>query len=197
MRPRYYKLNKPRNVVSQFISPDKVGLLGDIHFSFPPGTHALGRLDNDSEGLLLLTTNKKITRLLFLAKKNHLRTYLVMVQNVVSEKTLAALKSGVSIFIKNGITYLAKPDHIEIVVTPIELCKQAHDIREQYPHTWLLITLTEGKHRQVRKMVLAAKHRCLRLIRISMAGISLGDLQPGHVEELDEETFCSLTEINL
>lgn len=120
-----------------------------------------------------------------------------MVQNVVSEDVLAALKSGVHIAIKNGISYLAKPDDITIVTNPLTYCKQAHDHREQYPHTWLLITLTEGKHRQVRKMVLAAKHRCLRLIRISMAGINLGDLPPGQVEELDEDTFCSLTGINL
>jgi len=174
-----------------------VGLLGDIHFSFPPGTHALGRLDNDSEGLLLLTTNKKITRLLFLAKKNHLRTYLVMVQNVVSKTTLDLLKSGIPIRIKDGETYLAKPADIAIVHRPQDYCKQAHDEREKYPHTWLLITLTEGKHRQVRKMVLAARHRCLRLIRISMAGVELGDLQPGDVEELDEKIFCELTGINL
>ncbi len=183
--------------MSQFISPDKVGLLGDIDFNFPPGTHALGRLDNDSEGLLLLTTNKKITRLLFLAKEKHLRTYLVMVQNVVSEDTLALLKEGIPISIKEGKTYIAKPDDIAIVPQPLQHSKQAHDPREQYPHTWLLITLSEGKHRQVRKMVLAAKHRCLRLIRVSMAGIKLGDLLPGQVEEIDEATFCALTGINL
>lgn len=155
----------------------------------------MGRLDNDSEGLLLLTTNKKITRLLFLTKKNHQRRYLVMVQNVVSDETLNLLKAGVGIIIKTGISYIAKPDDVEIITNPLNLCKQAHDDREAYPHTWLLITLSEGKHRQIRKMVLAAKHRCLRLIRISIAAVSLGDLDPGDVEELDEKTFFELTGI--
>ena len=157
----------------------------------------MGRLDKDSEGLLLLTTNKKITRLLFSPKVKHPRTYLVMVQNVVSATTLEALRSGINITIKTGVTYAARPDEIEIVCKPLLLCKQAYDEREKFPHTWLLITLSEGKHRQVRKMVLAAKHRCLRLIRVSMAGIQLGDMMPGEVEEDDEEIFFDLTEINI
>ncbi|WP_261387849.1 hypothetical protein [Chitinophaga pinensis] len=62
-------------MVSQFISPDKVRLLGDLDFDFPEGTHAVGRLDNNSEGLLLLTTNKKVTRLLFESEQPHKRAY--------------------------------------------------------------------------------------------------------------------------
>jgi 23S rRNA pseudouridine2457 synthase len=65
MLNRYFILNKPANMVSQFVSSDKVPLLGNIDFSFPEGTHAIGRIDKDSEGLLLLTTYKKITRLVF------------------------------------------------------------------------------------------------------------------------------------
>ena len=61
---RYFIVNKPYNIVSQFVSSHRVGLLGDLAFDFPEGTHAIGRLDNNSEGLLLLTTNKKITKLL-------------------------------------------------------------------------------------------------------------------------------------
>ena len=68
-------------MVSQFVSTHEVNLLGDLPFEFPEGTHAIGRLDNHSEGLLILTTNKKITRLLFDPKKSHKRTYLVMVNN--------------------------------------------------------------------------------------------------------------------
>jgi 23S rRNA pseudouridine2457 synthase len=120
-----------------------------------------------------------------------------MVQNVVSDETLDQLKTGINIKIREGVTYLARPTGIEVVHDPRALCQQAQDPREQYPHTWLLITLTEGKHRQVRKMVLAARHRCLRLIRISMAGITLGDLLPGQVEEMEEQTFCRLTGIRL
>ena len=120
-----------------------------------------------------------------------------MVQNAVSDATIALLRSGIDIKIKTGITYCAVPDDMQIVTNPLDYCKQAFDEREKYPHTWLLITLNEGKHRQIRKMVLAAKHRCLRLIRVSIAGINLGDMKPGDITELDETTFCELTGINL
>jgi 23S rRNA pseudouridine2457 synthase len=78
-------------MVSQFISSHEVRLLGDLGFNFPEGTHAIGRLDQHSEGLLLLTTNKKITKLLFQGDKPHLRTYLVQVKNKVSKETVELL----------------------------------------------------------------------------------------------------------
>lgn len=176
-------------MVSQFISSHKVGLLGDLEFDFPEGTHAIGRLDNESEGLLLLTTDKRITRLLFLSTQPHKRTYLVMVQNEISSQTFAQLKEGVLIRIKTGEYYHAKPDAIEIIRYPVSLYAYAADSREQYPHTWLLITLTEGKFRQVRKMVLAVRHRCLRLIRLSISDMMLDDMPPGSVKELEKDMF--------
>jgi 23S rRNA pseudouridine2457 synthase len=176
-------------MVSQFISSHKVGLLGDLDFTFPEGTHAIGRLDNESEGLLILTTDKRVTRLLFLATQPHQRRYLVMVQNEITAQTLQQLKEGVSIRIKEGEYYTAKPTAIEIITTPTNLYAHATDRREVYPHTWLLITLTEGKFRQVRKMVLAVRHRCLRLIRLSISNLHLNDLAPGKVKELSASDF--------
>ena len=189
---RYFIINKPANMVSQFVSPHAVPLLGDLDFDFPEGTHAIGRLDIDSEGLLILTTDKRVTRLIFLASKPHLRTYLVMVQNEIKAATLQQLKKGIPIKIKNGEMYVAKPASIEIIKNAAHLCSFAIDRREVFPHTWLLITLKEGKFRQVRKMVLAARHRCLRLIRLSISNIKLGDLKPGEVREMDENSFYSL-----
>jgi len=194
---RYFILNKPAGIVSQFVSTHAVGLLGDLEFTFPAGTHAIGRLDMDSEGLLLLTTDKRVTRLLFLASKPHLRTYLVMVQNEITPATFQLLKDGIPIKIKNGENYIAKPTAIEIVSDAAALYPFATDKREMYPHTWLLITLTEGKFRQVRKMVLAARHRCLRLIRLSISNVTLGDLKPGEVREVDEERFYGLLGIEV
>jgi 23S rRNA pseudouridine2457 synthase len=176
-------------MVSQFISTHKVGLLGDLDFDFPEGTHAIGRLDNESEGLLILTTDKRVTRLLFLAAQPHRRTYLVMVQNEITPQTLQQLKTGVSIRIKNGGYYTAQPDAIEIIKNPTAWYAHAADKREAYPHTWLLITLTEGKFRQVRKMVLAVRHRCLRLIRLSISGLELDHLPPGTVKEMEQTAF--------
>ncbi len=176
-------------MVSQFTSPDKVRLLGDLDYSFPEHIHAIGRLDNESEGLLILTTNKKITRLMYSGKKMHHRSYLVMVQNEISAGTLLLLQNGISIPIKGGEAYIAKPISVEIVPVPTDVYPYASDPREVYPHTWLLITLTEGKFRQVRKMVMAARHRCLRLIRVSIADLYLDNMLPGEVRELNEETF--------
>lgn len=189
---RYFILNKPANMVSQFVSSHDVRLLGDLDFKFPDGTHAIGRLDKDSEGLLLLTTDKRVTRLVFLAKEPHLRTYLVLVQNLVTPARLHELQAGIPITIKSGETYIAKPFSLTAVEEPTALYPFATDHREAYPHTWLSITLTEGKYRQVRKMVLAAHHRCLRLIRLSISGISIDDLHPGEVRELSAETFYGL-----
>jgi 23S rRNA pseudouridine2457 synthase len=186
---RYFLLNKPRNMVSQFVSTDKVRLLGDLDFTFPPGTHALGRLDKDSEGLLLLTTDKRATGLLFLDRVPHLRRYLVMVQNEVSPETFKQLEAGITIKAKNGQDYLARPAEVKRIEDATSCYPYAADAREAYPHTWLLMSLTEGKFRQVRKMVLAARHRCLRLIRLSIGNITLYNLKPGEVQEMNEENF--------
>ena len=88
---RYFLVNKPYHMVSQFVSSHDVRLLGDLNFDFPDGTHAIGRLDQHSEGLLLLTTNKKITKLLFQGIKPHTRTYLVQVKNKVSKETAKSI----------------------------------------------------------------------------------------------------------
>src|SRR3954471_12704493 len=106
---RYYMINKPFNMESQFISHHEAVLLGDLDYEFPEGTHAIGRLDKHSEGLLLLTTNKKITKLLFQSPVPHPRTYLVQVKHHVSEERLVELQSGVAIRIKGGEFYTTPP----------------------------------------------------------------------------------------
>src|SRR3954452_20356961 len=112
---RYFIINKPYNMLSQFISSDMATLLADLDFNFPEGTHAVGRLDSNSEGLLILTTNKKITRLLFHDTKPHVRIYFVMVKNIVSEESLQKLRNGVSIRIRNDEYYTTPHCDITIV----------------------------------------------------------------------------------
>lgn len=186
---RYFIVNKPYKMVSQFISPDKVNLLGDLNFSFPEGTHAIGRLDNNSEGLLILTTNKRVTKLLFESQTPHKRTYLVQVEKHVNEKSLNELQTGILIRVKGGGYYTTSPCKVEIVEKPKNLPKRGHEFREDLPHTWLTITLTEGKFHQIRKMVSAVHHHCKRLIRISIEDLELEDLQPGCVREIRENEF--------
>jgi len=184
-------------MVSQFVSSHDVPLLGDLEFRFPEGTHAIGRLDKDSEGLLLLTTDKAITRLIFSGDKPHKRNYLVMLQNEMSDDTFNRLASGVNIKIKNGENYLARPHSILRISDPVSLYPLAADLREAFPHTWLLITLTEGKYRQVRKMTLAVKHRCLRLIRLQIEDITVEGIPPGAVKEISRNDFYKLCGLNM
>ena len=193
---RYFIINKPYNMVSQFISPDKVGLLKDVPFNFPEGIHAIGRLDNYSEGLLILTTNKKVTKLFFESKTPHKRTYLVQVRDIVTPEKLLQLQKGVSIRIKGGGYYTTPPCEVSIVEKPIDLYKRENEFKEGLPNTWLLITLTEGKFHQVRKMVDAVRHRCKRLIRISIEDLALNNLQPGEVKEMEERDFFEQLKIN-
>ena len=193
---RYFIINKPYNMVSQFVSPDNVGLLKDIPFIFPEGIHAIGRLDNHSEGLLILTTNKKVTKLLFESKVPHKRTYLVQVRDVVTEDNLKLLQKGVTIRVKGGGFYTTSPCEVLIVDKPINLYHRENEFKEGLPNTWLTITLTEGKFHQVRKMTDAVRHRCKRLIRISIEDLALNDLQPGEVKEIEEKDFFEQLKIN-
>lgn len=188
---RYFIINKPYKMVSQFVSPDKVGLLTAIKYDFPPGIHAIGRLDNHSEGLLILTTDKRITKLLFESKVPHKRTYLVQVRDVVSPESLLKLQTGVTIIIKGGSSYTTTPCEVSIIEKPLNLYNREDEFLERLPNTWLLITLTEGKFHQVRKMVDAVRHRCKRLIRISIEDLLLENLQPGEVKEFKKSDFYS------
>ena len=183
-------------MVSQFVSSHQVNLLGDLDFNFPEDTHAIGRLDNNSEGLLILTTNKKVTRLLFLSDIPHKRTYLVQVNNILSDQNLRLLQTGITIRIKDGKDYTTPPCEVSIVPDPTNSYPITAG-KEYGPHTWLLITLTEGKFHQVRKMMGAVRHRCKRLIRVSIEDLLLGNLRPGEVRELEESDFFRLLKIEM
>lgn len=183
-------------MVSQFISTHDVRLLGDVDFDFPPGIHAVGRLDNDSEGLLILTTNKKVTRLLFLSDEPHKRTYLVQINNLLSKENLERLKTGVTIRIKTGVYYTTAPCDVQIVTNPGELYDLGERLTAYDPFTWILMTITEGKFHQVRKMIAATGHKTKRLIRISIEDLELDGLGAGQVREIGEKDFFEKLKIS-
>jgi 23S rRNA pseudouridine2457 synthase len=183
------------NMVSQFLSSHQVKLLGDLDFNFPEETHAIGRLDQNSEGLLLLTTNKKVTRLLFQGPVPHTRTYLVQVKNTVSPETVLKLANGIAISAPNGIQFITTPCMVKLVNKPANLFEVGKPLHENVKTSWLKITLTEGKFHQVRKMVAAVNHKCIRLIRTEIENIRIGNMQPGEVIEMDEPTFFSLLKL--
>jgi len=176
-------------MVSQFVSTHDVKLLGSINFAFPEGTHAIGRLDKNSEGLLLLTTDKKVTSLLFQGKQPHTRTYLVQVKNKVSPETVVKLASGILISAADGGEYMTTPCDVRLLEEPEFVHEPEIPLHENVLYSWLLISLQEGRFHQVRKMVAAVHHKCIRLIRISIEDIELGKILPGEVQELSHESF--------
>ena len=193
---RYFIVYKPVNMVSQFVSTHQVNLLHQLNFSFPEGTHAIGRLDQNSEGLLLLTTNKKITKLLFQGPVPHNRTYLVQVKNLVSAGTVEKLASGNEISATDGQIFKTTPCIVKHIDTPINLAAVEKPLHENVQSSWLEIILTEGRFHQVRKMVAAVHHKCIRLIRTSIEDISIGSMQPGEVIELNENDFFRLLKLD-
>ena len=188
---RYFVLNKPYDMVSQFVSSHAVRLLGDLGFDFPIGTHAIGRLDQNSEGLLLLTTNKKITKLLFQGTVPHTRTYLVQVKNIVRPETILKLSNGIPISAPNGAQFITTPCKVTLVNKPDHLFEFGKPLHKNVQTSWLSFTLTEGKFHQVRKMVAAVNHKCIRLIRTEIEDIRIGNMQPGEVVEMNEHDFFS------
>ncbi len=179
-------------MVSQFVSVEDVPLLGDLDFDFPEGTHSVGRLDGLSEGLLILTTNKKVTRLLFQGERPHRRTYLVRVNNVITPEKVQQLRDGVTIRIRGGGDYKTQPCEVHLLDTPPDVYPHQLEQNPYIAHSWLRISLYEGKYHQVRNMVRAVNHPCRRLIRISIGDLKLGDLAPGHVQEIEEEKFFGM-----
>lgn len=194
---RYFIVHKPPNMVSQFVSSHTVNLLHQLPFNFPSGTHAIGRLDANSEGLLLLTTNKAITQLLFNPNKQHTRTYLIQVNKVVQPEAVTKLKNGITIVHKgkNNSTYTTKPCDVQVVDNLYLAYGITNHLHPNAPYTWLLITLTEGKYHQVRKMVAAIGHKCIRLIRVAIEGITLHNTPQSAVVELTEIDF--FTKLNI
>ncbi len=187
---RYFALHKPFGMLSQFVGGDPgMRMLGDLPHDFPEGIHAIGRLDYESEGLLLLTTDSSVTRRLFDPKAAHPRTYLVNVYKDVGEDELQQLRTGVPIQIRGGEMYTTAPAQVVKVPRPDWLPRGGTELREDISQDWLQITLAEGKYRQVRKMLKAVRHPCRRLVRLNIGGMLLGDLPAGAIREYDAETF--------
>jgi 23S rRNA pseudouridine2457 synthase len=193
---RYFVVYKPYNMISQFVSPyQHHRLLGHLDFEFPAGTHAIGRLDEHSEGLLILTTDKSLTRRLMHPSKQHVRKYLVHVQREVSTETLKKLQEGVMIEVKRRGDYLTQPCSVNLLEELPKVHVREDAYIEHVAHTWLEFSLTEGKNRQIRKMCKMVGHRCKRLIRTHIEDLSIEGYNPGEVREFNKEELFSLLKI--
>jgi 23S rRNA pseudouridine2457 synthase len=193
---RYFVIYKPYKMISQFVSPYEHALLGDLNYDFPEGTNAVGRLDDDSEGLLILTTDKTLTRRLLHPDKKHKRNYIVQVERVVEIEALEKLSAGLDILIKKKGTYRTLPCEVRKIEKPSNLPLRAHSFKEFLPHSWLEFVLMEGKNRQIRKMCSAVRHDCKRLIRTKIEDLELGAMQPGEVKEMEQEELFALLKLN-
>jgi 23S rRNA pseudouridine2457 synthase len=185
---RFFILHKPFGYLSQFVCElKKKKLLGEL-YDFPPGTMAIGRLDEDSEGLLLLTTSgimSERVRSPLIDKE-----YLVQLDGAITPEAVEQLRNGVTIGIRNH-KYLTQPCKVEIPETIPLFPPRTKSIRSDRhgPTSWISIVLNEGKYRQIRKMTAAAGFPTLRLFRVRIGHLHLGDLKAGEVREADETVF--------
>lgn len=184
MQHRHFLIHKPHGFLSQFIYEKKrpKKLLGEL-YDFPDGTMAIGRLDEDSEGLLLLTTDGMMSEIV--RSKTVEKEYYAQVDGIITSEAIEQLKNGVEIGFK-GIRYTTKKCEASIINELPDCIGEGRRIRDERhgPTSWLSVTLTEGKFRQVRKMTAAVGFPTLRLVRIRVGTIHLNDLKVGEVLEV-------------
>jgi 23S rRNA pseudouridine2457 synthase len=186
MLHRHFILHKPYGFLSQFIYElkRKKKLLGELH-DFPAGIMAIGRLDEDSEGLLLLTTDGKMSEQVRSKKVD--KEYYVQVDGLITQEAIDEMKKGVEIGF-NGEKYRTKPCESFIVNEIPNFGPRGKKIRDERhgPTSWASITVNEGKFRQVRKMTAAVGFPTLRLVRVRIGNVHLNDLKAGEVIEVDD-----------
>jgi 23S rRNA pseudouridine2457 synthase len=180
---RHFILHKPFGFLSQFKGEKKKKFLGEL-YPFPGNTMAIGRLDEHSEGLLLLTTDGRISEKV--RNGNVEKEYYVQVDGLITELALLNLRQGVEIGIRD-VKYVTQPCKVELLSTAPSFPPRKKKIRDDRhgPTSWISITIKEGKYRQVRKMTAAAGFPTLRLLRVRIGNIFLNDLPEGQVLEVE------------
>ncbi len=182
---RYLLFNKPFQVLTQFTDDSGRATLAD--FIDIPEVYSAGRLDYDSEGLLLLTNDGPLIHSMMNPKFKVPKTYLAQVEGQVTEDALALLRQGVDL--KDGMTRPAKAQQI---TDPNWLWPRDPPIRKRQsiPTSWIELTLTEGKNRQVRRMTAATGFPTLRLIRTDIGHLSVLDIPNGEYREITKEVLA-------
>ncbi|WP_421879400.1 pseudouridine synthase [Marinoscillum sp.] len=183
----YFIIYKPFKVLSQFTSEDGNPGLGSI-YSLPKDVYPVGRLDLDSEGLLILTNDKQLNGALLNPENEHRRTYWVEVEGVPDDSALDQLRSGVEINVKGN--YHTLPCEAKIINAPDVAERQPPVNYQKHPvRSWVEIRLIEGKNRQVRKMTAKVGHPTLRLIRVAIEDLHLAPLQSGEITQISEKVL--------
>lgn len=194
---RYFIIHKPYNMLSQFTREGNRTSLKDL-YNFPSDVYPLGRLDADSEGLLVLTSDTQLNNLLLNPAFKHKRTYLVQVEGELTDEALDILSGGITIYVK-GKMHKTLPAIAEKVQQPVWLTERNPPVRyrKSIPTSFLTLTLNEGKNHQVRKMTAATGFPTLRLIRIAIEQLQLEGLGPGEVKELGRTEIYRLLKVQL
>lgn len=192
MSLRYYLIYKPYQVLTQFGREGNKASLAD-HFEVPRDVYPVGRLDYDSEGLLILTNDKSLNHRLLNPRFAHEREYWVQVDGAVTAVALEQLQRGVQISVDGKLYntqrcrayFFGEEPAVPPRNPPIRF-------RKEIPAPWIRLVLSEGKNRQVRKMTAAVGFPTLRLIRYRIAGATLEGLEPGEMRELTREELYKL-----
>lgn len=186
---QYFILYKPYGVICQFTPEVEGQATLSTLFSFPPQVYPVGRLDLDSEGLLLLTDDSQLNERLLHPRYAHERTYWVQVEGAPREDDLGMLRNGMEIRVNKSL-YRTRPARVRIIPPPaVGERNPPIRFRKHIPDTWLEIQLTEGKNRQVRKMCAAAGFPVLRLIRCAIGSLTLEGMGQGEVRIIERKTL--------
>jgi 23S rRNA pseudouridine2457 synthase len=189
---QYFAIYKPYGMVSQFSPEGERLTLKDLDYKFPKNVYPLGRLDADSEGLLLLTSDPSVNKKLLDPKQKHKRTYLVMLDGKIDEEKADKLRAGVEISI-DGKKWKTSRAGVEIILPEklpalpeVELPIKKRNFEKI---SWINISVTEGKNRQIRRMTASLGLPTLRLIRTSIENLALPSFIPGGVTRLEGPEF--------
>jgi len=179
--------NKPYGVLPCFTDPEGRSTLAD--YVAIPGVYAAGRLDQDSEGLLLLTSDGRLTHHITDPQHKLPKVYLAQIERMPNEAALEQLRNGVLLNGKETRTAEVRllPDDPQLPDRPVPI-----RFRKNVPTAWVEITLREGLNRQVRRMTAAVGHPTLRLVRVAIGPIVLGDLQPGQWRDLTSSEIAEI-----
>lgn len=186
--PHYFLINKPYGVLSQFTREvPEHRVLGDLH-DFPGDVYPVGRLDQDSEGLLILTNDRRLNEALLHPSRRHPRTYWVQVEGIPTEKALADLRAGTDIRIKGKVHKCAPLQARLLTEAESDTLPPRNPpvrFRKSVPDRWVELRLTEGKNRQVRRMCAAVGFPVLRLVRVAIEDLKLAELGGETVRQVD------------
>lgn len=188
---KYFIVYKPFQVLSQFSAEGGKKTLKDF-FDVPSNVYPVGRLDYDSEGLLILSDDKKLNHFLLNPLNEHEREYWVQVEGDITDEAIERLKKGVSINVDGRIYQTKKCQAQKLSDPKVDQRNPPIRVRKSVADSWIKLILTEGKNRQVRKMTAHVGFPTLRLIRYRIEKITLDQLHSGEMKMLTQRELYNL-----